>query len=82
MSEIVLDTLGRLAARNHGLVFYCDDADCRRRLDLTIERAIEIYGPDQNIIRWRPAGIRCAACGCREVECRVQAPNPDGSTGR
>ncbi|MEF2550017.1 hypothetical protein VQ042_01395 [Aurantimonas sp. A2-1-M11] len=75
-----IDTLGKLADAEMGLVWYCDD--CNRRMELTLVRAIEIWGRDQVFIRWRPP-IKCGGCGSRSVNCRVQANTAIGQpTGK
>jgi hypothetical protein len=67
---ITISTLGDLLDSHMGLSWACDD--CHRSLDLTLARAIELWGRDQVYVRWR-APVRCAGCGSRNVSMRVLA---------
>lgn len=68
-----IDTLGMLADNEMGLVWYCDS--CNRKMDLTLNRMIAIWGRDQVFIRWQPS-IKCAGSGSSNVSARVQAQVP------
>jgi hypothetical protein len=68
--SITISSLGDLADRGMGLTWACDD--CYRGLDLTLARAIKIWGTRQRYVRWR-APVKCAGCGSKNVSMRVQA---------
>ena len=67
---ISISTLGDVADAGMGIAWACDD--CHRGLDLTLARAIELWGRDQVYVRWR-APIRCAGCGSKNVSMRIRA---------
>lgn len=72
-----IETLGDLRDHAMSLSWYCANERCARLLGLTLDRAIELYGPNKVYINWQPSGIRCAECGCRETRMIVQ-PVPPG----
>jgi DNA-directed RNA polymerase subunit RPC12/RpoP len=68
--SITISTLGDLADHGMGLAWHCED--CGRELDLTLAKAIELWGRDQTYVRWDPP-VKCAGCGSRNISGRVRA---------
>jgi hypothetical protein len=68
---IVLDTLGKLYARGHGLSGYC--RGYRRFFDVPMPALIAARGPDSPVVGMRP--LRWPGCLGREAEIRVTAPS-------
>lgn len=67
---ITIATLGDLADEGMCMAWACND--CSRDLDLTLSRAIELWGRDQRYVNWKPP-VRCARCGSRNISIRVRA---------
>ena len=63
-------TLGDLADDDYSLTFYCEEALCRRTLDLDLAKAIELWGRDLIYIgcKWP---IRCRTCNSRNIGIRI-----------
>ena len=74
ISNIVINTLGKLHAHGHGLFGYC--RTCDRHFDLPPPALIAARGADSPVVRMRP--VSCAACGGRETEIRITAPSKSG----
>ncbi|MBB4001000.1 hypothetical protein GGR03_000047 [Aurantimonas endophytica] len=68
--SFTISTLGDLVDNGMGIAWACDD--CHRDLDLTLSRAIEMWGHDQTYVRWK-APVRCVRCGSRNVSMRIRA---------
>jgi hypothetical protein len=71
---VVLDTLGKLHARGHGLTGYC--RSCRRYFAVPLPTLIAARGANSPVVRIRP--LKCAGCGERETEIRITAPSKGG----
>jgi hypothetical protein len=69
--RIVLDTLGKLHAHDHGLFGYC--RNCDRHFDVPLPALIAARGAHSPVVRMRP--VICAGCGGRETEIRIAAPS-------
>jgi hypothetical protein len=80
-SQIVLDTLGKLHERGHGMFgvrldcasLYRMDVPAAQRIsaefDIDLRKLVEKYGADANCIRMPP--VRCPRCGGDHTECRI-----------
>jgi hypothetical protein len=71
---VVLDTIGKLRARGHGLGGHC--RPCRRFFHVPMPVLIAARGADSPVVGMRP--LRCAVCLARETEIRVTAPSKGG----
>ncbi|MEF2554071.1 hypothetical protein VQ042_22485 [Aurantimonas sp. A2-1-M11] len=68
-----IDTLGKLADNEMGLVWACNG--CHRTLGLTLDEAINRWGRNQVFVQWAPP-LKCIGCGSRDISMRVQAKVP------
>jgi hypothetical protein len=71
MEITALQTLGKLAARGHGLDGYCQI--CRRHFDVAIAVVIKQRGGDSPVVGMRP--LACPRCGSRRTDFRITAPS-------
>jgi hypothetical protein len=70
LESITISTLGDLLDEGMGMTWICEG--CSRDIDLTLARAIEIWGQDRRYVGWNPP-VKCARCGGRDISCRVRA---------
>ncbi|MBB4003849.1 hypothetical protein [Aurantimonas endophytica] len=78
LTPIIISTLDDLLDEGMGLAWICEG--CSRDLDMTLGRAIEIWGRDQRYVRWHPP-VKCARCGSRDISMRVRANTIKQATG-
>lgn len=71
--EIRIETLGDLLDGGYDLTWYCGNDKCGRTLDLTLARAIELFGRDRQFIS-DPIPAKCSVCGSRKISKSLRAP--------
>lgn len=64
--SITITTLGDIKRWGGDLSLYCDAPRCRRQLDVTLDKLIDTFGVDTEVIgkRWP---VRCRVCGGKKI---------------
>ncbi len=75
--SITISTLGDYREFGHSFGAYCEAHDCRRKLSVTLDDMIRIFGPDWPFVKQKPP-IKCAACGSRNISYIVAPGNTTG----
>jgi hypothetical protein len=74
-SSIVLDTLGKLHARGHGVGGYC--LACQRVFSVSLPALIKERGGDSKVVGMRP--LTCPGCQGRRTTFQITAPARGGT---